>query len=110
MRNTLIIGYGSPLHRDDGLGWRGVEELERTSATDGISLLACHQLTPELANPVSVAQSVIFVDAVADIKPGEIFFQKIGPESDVDCFSHKFTPAAVLALASELYGACPNAC
>ena len=69
MPRTLIIGYGNPLRGDDGLGWQVASELAK--CVDAlISVVAVHQLTPELAEPVSDADLVIFVDSSCDGEPG----------------------------------------
>ena len=62
----LIIGYGNPLRGDDGVGWR-VAEAAGTALPEGAAtVLAVHQLTPELSAPISRAGRVVFVDAAAE--------------------------------------------
>src|SRR5271166_6728975 len=81
MPGTLIIGYGNPLRGDDGLGWQVASELAK--CVDAlISVLAVQQLTPELAEPVSDADLVIFVDACCDGEPGSWRCESIRPGSE----------------------------
>lgn len=106
----LIIGYGNPLRGDDGVGWRVVEALEGL-VPEGAAL-AVHQLTPELAEPISRAGTVVFVDAAAEGEPGEVACLAL--EGDTGCQpalqgSHLTTPDALLAMARELFGRCPPA-
>jgi hydrogenase maturation protease len=108
----LIIGYGNPLRGDDGVGWRVVEALEGL-VPEGATI-AVHQLMPELAEPISRAEVVVFVDAAAEGKPGEVNSFALG--EDAGCQpalqsigSHLTTPDALLAMARELFGRCPPA-
>jgi hydrogenase maturation protease len=97
---ALIIGYGNTLRGDDGLG-PYVADCRR---------IACHELTPELAVPLSDASLVIFVDASRDRRPGEVACERVAPAPPGQvALSHAFTPEALLALARDLYGANPPA-
>ncbi len=55
----LVIGYGNELRGDDAVGPR----IARAVAGWGLPGLAVHQLTPELAEPLSRAENAVFVDA-----------------------------------------------
>ena len=69
---TLIIGFGNTLRGDDGFGRRAAERLRDVVDDPEIEILSLHQLTPELMDPVSRAERVIFLDAAAGPDPGEI--------------------------------------
>jgi hydrogenase maturation protease len=107
MSETLIIGYGNPLRGDDGLGWATAEMLaERYTA---VSILTCHQLTPELAEPVSRADRIIFIDATAVGEPGKIVCHTLTPVgASGELFSHTCDPAGLLQMAEMLYGRSPR--
>ena len=60
--NLLVIGYGNELRGDDGVGPAVARAVEGW-ALPGVSALASHGLTPELAEPMSRADVVVFVDA-----------------------------------------------
>jgi hydrogenase maturation protease len=109
MPGTLIIGYGNPLRGDDGLGWQVVGELaKRVDAL--ISVVAVHQLTPELAEPISDAELVIFVDASCDGEPGSWRCQSIRQGSETSqVYAHYFTPASLLGYANAIFNANPTA-
>jgi hydrogenase maturation protease len=109
MARILIVGYGNPMRSDDGLGWQVAAELFRTNTRPEVEVLPCHQLTPELAPAVSRVETVIFIDSAQGGQPGEMFCQEVRSESGTISFTHHLTPAALLSLSSELFGACPRA-
>jgi hydrogenase maturation protease len=114
MPKTLIIGYGNPLRRDDGLGWHAIRELSRGVESADVELLPCHQLTPELADKVAAAGAVIFIDAIqieesAAAGPRGPIISEISPSAGSSAFSHELTPATLLDLSRQLYGSCPHA-
>jgi hydrogenase maturation protease len=100
LRRTLVIGYGNPLRGDDGAGPFVAEHL-------GAGAIACHQLTPELAEPISQARRVIFVDAHAGVPAGRIAIQAVVPR--VSSGIHRFDPETLLAWSQRLYGRAPEA-
>ena len=105
----LIIGYGNPLRGDDGIGWRVTDQLAALVG-DAAKVLTVHQLTPELAEPISKADLVIFIDASYTGRPGSWTCETIrpGPESS-DAFTHYFMPAKLLNYADAIFGANPKA-
>jgi hydrogenase maturation protease len=98
--NTLVIGYGNSLRGDDGAGPFVARQL-------GAGALACHQLTPELAEPISRAQQVIFVDAHAGVPAGQIAIQRVQPRASAAL--HRFDPETLLFWSQQLYGRAPEA-
>lgn len=109
MSRVLIIGYGNPLRSDDGLGWHAAERLRSELADPEIEIRAVHQLTPELADPLSRARRVIFIDAAAEGEPGTLQRRSLTPSAGGDAFTHHATPSALLAAARSLYGHAPEA-
>lgn len=108
--HLLILAYGNPLRGDDGVGWVVGERLAALLAEDAAEMIVQHQLTPELAEPISRAAQVIFVDAAEGNEPGGIRWTAIGigalaPQP----FTHQVDPASLLAAAQELYGHAPCA-
>ncbi len=115
----LAIGYGNPLCGDDGIGPYAVGRLA-DSGTDPefhgeVECLSLHQLTPELAEPISRAGAVIFIDAACDRKaPGGITCYKLArpslpTQASPNAFTHHVDPQALLANAEFLYGRRPAA-
>src|SRR5271165_2245672 len=109
MPELLIIGYGNRLRSDDGLGIRVAEELSRSGPARGTEIVACQQLTPELAERLSHVESVLFLDASRTGPPGEVRCIRIHPRPADSLFAHQLTPATLLSLCSELYATCPQA-
>ena len=109
MSRILIVGYGNPLRGDDGLGWHAADRLRDQIADPEIEILAVHQLTPELAEPLSRAGLAIFIDAAAEGEPGVVQRRLLEPDSGAAAFTHHATPSALLAAAQALYGRAPEA-
>jgi hydrogenase maturation protease len=110
LARTLIIGYGNPLRGDDGFGWHAACRLREAIHDPDIEILAVQQLTPELMEPVSRAERVIFLDAAVGEEPGRVTKAAVDPgEGTAAAFTHFSTPAALLAGARALYGARPAA-
>lgn len=106
---TLIIGYGNPLRGDDAVGQMAAERLRRMIADPELEILAVHQLTPELMEPISRAARVIFIDAAVGAEPGAIAERRIEATSGSRAFTHQAAPETLLAGAMALYGAAPEA-
>lgn len=104
----LVIGYGNPLRRDDGFGGVVARQVAAGRAGRRTVALACHQLTPELAEPIGGADLVVFVDACQGPCPGRVSWQPVEPAPPGAPFSHALDPAALLAWARDLFGGCPG--
>lgn len=106
----MIIGYGNPLRGDDGLGWQAARRLA-DEVRDGVDVIACHQLMPELAEPLSRADRAVFIDAAPPgDPPGTIVMGSVQPRpADPGAFTHHLDPAGLLELARSLYGQAPPA-
>ena len=109
MATTLIIGYGNPMCGDDGFGCRVAERLRSTVRHRDVEILVLHQLTPELMEPISRAQRVVFIDAASGPLAGEVREREVDPLATGPSFTHHATPAVLLAGAQVLYGATPKA-
>lgn len=118
MQGALVIGYGNPLRGDDGVGPAVATALLAGGTVDGVdpvdgvnvTVLDPVQLTPELALDIAAAGLVVFVDAHADDDAGAVRCAPLAPATPAtSAFSHAATPAGLLALARDLYGAVPPA-
>ncbi len=108
---VLVIAWGNPLREDDGLAWHVLEGLRRLRPRPGrppLHLRHAHQLTPELAEPVSRAAGVVFVDARRDGQPGTIRCETVEPAAGKNPFAHSLSPQGVLLYAETLYGRAPQ--
>lgn len=110
----LVIGYGNTLCGDDGVGPYVVDWLACEEPREDVECLAAYQLMPELAEPISHADVVIFVDAAHGGTPGEIAWHELTPvaspyEDGPGAFTHHVKAAILLGGARLLYGKCPTA-
>jgi len=111
MTRCLILACGNSLREDDGVGPFLAQWAEdRFAGEPRVRVLARHQWTPELAQDVAEAQSVIFVDCAVDAKPGEVRIVPIelaeGTRSSPG--THHLGAADLLALSRELFGVMPR--
>lgn len=106
----LVIGYGNALRADDGVGPVVAEWLAADPRMAGVTVLARHQLTPDLAADIAGAAFVVLIDASSDLLPGEISVTAIEVEpSTAGASTHHVDPAVLVGLAAELYGRAPEA-
>jgi hydrogenase maturation protease len=107
---TLIVGYGNPLRSDDGFGWHVTRSLIPALSGCDVEVMTCHQLTPEIAEPLSRCQFVIFLDADSQGTPGKLHCRAVRPASpQAGALTHGCTPSYLLASAEKLYGWRPQA-
>jgi hydrogenase maturation protease len=110
MDKALIIGYGNPLRSDDGFGWHASRLIARELAGRNAEVITCHQLTPELAEPLSRCSRAVFIDADTEGDPGDIRCRDVQPQApSSSALTHSCSPAGLLASAATLYGHCPQA-
>lgn len=109
MTKQLVLACGNTLRGDDGVAWRIAEAIERDPSLTNLQVIVSHQWTPEMAESISHACTVIFVDCSAVTLPGEISIIPLQPAIDISAsLTHNVTPAALLALAQEIFGATPQ--
>jgi len=105
---SLIIGYGNPSRRDDGVGIYIAEEIEHL--TDGeIDVLICHQLGIEMAETIKDFHLIIFVDAYVGERDEELKVASVEATFQLSAFTHRTTPGSLLALTKSLYQKTPQA-
>jgi hydrogenase maturation protease len=107
VREFLVIGYGNTLRGDDGVGPRVAEAVEKLNLP-GVRTLVCQQLSPEYADPVARARTVVFVDAAVDA-PREVQLRKLEPNESSQLMAHAADPRTLLALARDVFGHAPQA-
>jgi hydrogenase maturation protease len=106
-RSTLLVACGNTLRRDDGVAREVAVEVESLELPS-LQVVSCDLLLPELADPVSKASQVIFVDAVADsTRPTRI--DKVSPAESPQILAHHASPEIILALARDVFGHSPTA-
>ena len=114
----LVIGYGNPYRRDDGVAFHIINALRKRLGLralapdeDGeeelggpIDTLMLHQLLPELAPLLKDYEKIVFVDAHAGIIPDEIRVVAVREEYGFQAVTHHMSPGMMLALAREANG------
>jgi hydrogenase maturation protease len=111
MAKVVVIGFGNPLRGDDSFGMQAVERLKAEVTGEQIQFIECQQLIPELAECVSKAELVLFVDADMDGVAGTTHSHRILPAETRrnDSLVHHLDPSALLGLSEALYHRVPEA-
>ena len=103
----LVLGYGNTLRSDDGVGPLVAETIAGMQLP-GVETLVAGLLTPELADPISRAGTVVFVDAAVDA-PREAQLRPCAPAESSQIMAHAADPKTMLALARDVFGHTPQA-
>ena len=74
----------------------------------GVETMTAGLLTPELADPISRAQTIVFVDAAVDA-PREVQLRPCAPADSSQIMAHAADPKTMLALARDVFGQTPRA-
>jgi hydrogenase maturation protease len=109
---VLVIAWGDPMREDDGVAWHVLEGLRTLRPRRGrppLHLRHAHQLGPEMAECVSRAAGVVFVDACRDGEPGQVRSQPVAPAAGWNPLAHSLSPQGLLLYAEELFGRAPEA-
>jgi hydrogenase maturation protease len=102
---TLVIASGNTLRRDDGVGTKVAEAIQ-TLKVPGVRVILCHQLVPELAEPISQASRVVFVDAEVG-GAGEVGLYPLAAGTGRQILAHALAADSLLGMAGRLYGRTP---
>jgi hydrogenase maturation protease len=107
----LILACGNSLRSDDGIGpWLADWARQRFKPNPEIQIISRHQWTPELAEDIAHAGSVLFLDCSAASAPGTISIIQVQPASaPATLATHHLGAPELLALANELYSSPPRA-
>ncbi|HNX34177.1 MAG TPA: hydrogenase maturation protease [Kiritimatiellia bacterium] len=105
----LVIGYGNPGRRDDGLGAAFAERIQALELP-GIAVDADYQLTVEDSASIAQCDIVLFADAsVNGPEPFELTPVQMPPCVTTGFSTHGLSAGALLKLSSELFGFSPKA-
>jgi hydrogenase maturation protease len=107
--DLLVIGYGNTLRGDDGVGPR-VSDAIAGMALPGVKAITADLLAPELADPISRARRVVFVDASIDtpVSAGAVL-RELAPAESSQIMAHAADPRTMLAVARDVFGHAPEA-
>jgi len=98
---VLLIGYGNPARRDDGLG-PALAEAVSAMQLEGVTVDADYQLHVENAAEAAPYEVVVFADAHTSCTEPFVF-ERLEPKAEVSFTSHSVSPQAVLGMAHELF-------
>jgi hydrogenase maturation protease len=106
----LILACGNTLRGDDGIGpFLAAWAEERFSADSSIRVISRQQWTPELAEEISTAESVLFIDCSMDSAPGSVQVFPIKPATTAEGLgTHHLGAPELLALCRDLFDAQPR--
>jgi len=108
MSKALVLACGNSQRGDDGAGLQVVSYLRNESCCPAADFHCQQQWTPELAEPISQAEIVIFVDAAVGTPSGSIACRRLQPDPSASLTStHITSPDSLLLLAELLYGRSP---
>jgi hydrogenase maturation protease len=103
LERVLLIGFGNPGRRDDGLG-PAVAQAAEGWGIPGVTVESDYQLHVEDAAAVSEHDAVIFADAAA-AGPEPFAFGPLAAEGEPSFTTHSVSPGAVLKLSRDLFSA-----
>jgi hydrogenase maturation protease len=122
LRKLLILGYGNPDREDDGVAWHLLRALtlklglpspesyeDEFPEFPQIDFAFQLQLTPEMAEDISVYQYVCFVDAHTGDIPEPIRLIDVESEFQASPFTHHLTPQSLLSMCETIYRRKPEA-
>lgn len=108
MIRAIVLACGNSLRGDDGIAPYIANCLRKDLQDSETLVYSYQQWTPELAEPISKAGLVIFLDASGNLSPGKIACCSVSPVSNAPgSLTHQTSPAGLLALAELLYGTRP---
>ena len=108
MNKALVLACGNLQRGDDGAALQVLNFMRKGRCDSATEFRFQQQWTPELAEPISQAEIVIFVDAATGTSPGAIACRPLQPSPAAPLRSTHYTsPESLLLLAHELYGKRP---
>ena len=102
----LVLGWGNPGRRDDGLGPAIIEELARLEIP-GVTAESDYQLSLEAAADLAEAEKAVFVDAALE-GPEPFEVRRLSPSANISFSTHAFGPESLLAVCEEAYRRAPE--
>ena len=106
----LILACGNTLRGDDGIGpWLATWAEERFNEDPTTRVLSRQQWTPDLAEDIAQAESVLFIDCSIESAPGVVRLIEVQPAAPTQGLAthHQGAPE-LLSLARDLYDSLPS--
>ena len=119
--HTLIIGYGNPYRRDDGVAFHVINAIRRRLGLRELSIeedgedelgqpvdtLMLHQLLPELSPMLARYEQVIFVDAHLGVIEQTVRVVPVVEALVFEAVTHHMSPGLLLAITRQMAGTAP---
>ncbi|MGA2219958.1 MAG: hydrogenase maturation protease [Terracidiphilus sp.] len=108
---VLILACGNTLRSDDGVGpWLADWAQQRFSNQPEIRVISRQQWTPDLAEDIANAESVLFIDCSVESAPGSVSLTPVTSAANTQGLAthHQGAPQ-LLAFALDLYRFAPRA-
>ena len=96
---ALVVAVGNTLRGDDGVAHRVADLL---GVRPGLDVKRVQQLTPELAEEMAHAATIVFVDA--DVESRSAWLEPVPAAPQRGPITHTMTPNELVMLAGRLYG------
>lgn len=122
MKKLLIVGYGNPDREDDGVAWHILRALtarlglaapnsyeDEFPESEHIDFAFHLQLTPEMAEDISIYEYVCFVDAHTGNIPEPVRLIDVESEFQHSPFTHHLTPQSLMSMCETIYARKPDA-
>ncbi len=106
----LILACGNTLREDDGVGpWLAERAQEHFCSESGVRVVSRQQWTPELAEDIHYAGTVVFIDCAGNSAPGQIHLAPVEPSTELpSLLTHHLGAADLLALCQSCYNSLPH--
>jgi hydrogenase maturation protease len=119
----LVVAYGNPYRRDDGVGLAIVNRLRQELGTAALALdedgldglghrldtISLHQLLPELAETLAAYARVVFVDAHIGALPQPVRVEPVSHGYGFQAVTHHMSPGMLLSVTQSVCGQAPSA-
>ena len=106
----LILACGNTLRRDDGIGpWLAQWAEEKFRDDPAIRVISRQQWTPEFAEEIAQATSVLFIDCSVESAPGSLRLIEVESSAPTSGLAtHHLGAQQLLSLSRELYNLQPH--
>jgi hydrogenase maturation protease len=122
LNHTLVLGYGNPDRQDDGVAWHVLHALairlnlptpdsyeDEFPTNNRLDFIFTLQLTPEMAEQISLYEQVCFVDAHTGSIADKVQLVPVESQFQHSPFTHHLTAQSLLSMCESLYGKAPQA-
>jgi hydrogenase maturation protease len=109
-KRCLILACGNTLRGDDGVGpWLSEWAGNRFRDVATVQVIARQQWTPDLAEDIARAETVLFIDCSIASAPGSLRLIEVQSSAPAHGLAtHHIGAPELLALAGELFGSLPR--